>query len=178
MNWCVLHVKTGYERHVLYMLNRKLHIKALAPAEEMPVRRGGVWKIQLRLYLPGYVFVAQPTTNEQYYHIRALPGVIRFLGGSSPQVVPQKQMELILAVDALDSAHGGHAIVTRRQDGTHSVTLGVTPVLLPTIRKYNARRKRATIEFSILNDKHIITIPASPEPVARDSLRTPKAGRP
>ena len=77
-NWYVLHVRTGREMDVKQELLRKDY-GAAVPTEIKTERRSGNWTQCERTLIPGYVFVEAAITDADYYNIRGIPGVIRFL---------------------------------------------------------------------------------------------------
>lgn len=48
--------------------------------EERAIRSGGGWTTKVYTLLPGYVFLALEYSAENYYRVKAIPHVLRFLG--------------------------------------------------------------------------------------------------
>ena len=79
--WYVLQVSTGQETAVRGEL-QKMNILALVPMENRLIRKGGGWTHKEYTLFPGYVFVNLEYTAENYYRVKEIPAVIRFLGAS------------------------------------------------------------------------------------------------
>lgn len=84
MKMYVLLVRSGYEEKIRDELVGK-GFRAAVPTEEMHIRSGGQWRICERLIFSGYVFVECDLTNEIYYQIKDIIGVIKFLGNAKAQ---------------------------------------------------------------------------------------------
>lgn len=95
-NWYVIHVLTGKELDVKDVLQKE-GFKSLVPRRNLRERKNGKWREVERLLFPGYVFVSVEMTENNYYFISGIPGVIDILRGasSSPEPVPFDEMQVI-----------------------------------------------------------------------------------
>ena len=79
--WYVIQVKTGEESGIARKLKNQA-IRAEVPIENRPIRSGGAWTKKEYILFPGYVFLDMDFTARNYYRVKEVPGVIRFLGDS------------------------------------------------------------------------------------------------
>lgn len=89
----VLQCLTGRELEIKSCLT-DIGIDAYVPEERLTVRRGGRWHDELRVLLPSYIFVALDLVAKDYYRIRQVSGIIRFLelsGGHSAALTPDEE---------------------------------------------------------------------------------------
>ena len=84
MEMYVLQVKSGYEESAARILNHKGY-KSFCPTEEMHIRYGGQWHKKLKLVFTQYIFIECKLSDEDYYRIKTVCGVIRFLGHGKPE---------------------------------------------------------------------------------------------
>ena len=77
--WYVLQVSTGKEMAVTSTLSNN-RVLAYTPRENRLIRKGGGWSQKEYILFPGYVFLNLDYTAENYYMVKAIPGVLRFLG--------------------------------------------------------------------------------------------------
>ena len=94
MKLYVLHVQSMKEDDVLKVLLNKC-FKAYVPKEIRLERRGGTWHSVERIIITGYVFVEAELTAENYYSIKAVPGIIRFLGAERPEALKESEEEYV-----------------------------------------------------------------------------------
>lgn len=94
MNLYVLHVQSTKEADILkYLLNKGF--KAYVPREIKLERKGGIWHPRERIIITGYVFVEVELTVPNYYEIKTIPGVIRFLGTDGPDALKESEEKYI-----------------------------------------------------------------------------------
>lgn len=100
VRWYVLQVTTGQETGVRDAL-QTLGIRAAVPREERAIRSGGGWTTKVYTLLPGYVFLALEYSAENYYRVKAIPHVLRFLGsnGLSPSYLTHLEVEWLRLLD-------------------------------------------------------------------------------
>lgn len=58
-------------------------------------RKGGTWHPKERIIMTGYVFVEVELTASNYYEIKTIPGVIRFLGTDRPVALKENEEKYI-----------------------------------------------------------------------------------
>lgn len=93
MSMYVLQVLTGKETPIRLCLH-DIGIEAFVPQEERLIRVGGKWTNRLYTLFPSYVFVALDQVGMDYYRIRQVTGIIRFLelhGGAATSLSTQEE---------------------------------------------------------------------------------------
>lgn len=161
--WYVLQVETGQERSVRQALDG-LGIIARVPVEDRPIRKGGEWTKKEYTLFPGYVFLNLEYNAENYYRVRAVPHVLRFLGtsGLSPSPLTYLEAEWIKALSG-DGTPLEPTLVRRQPDGTLKIVSGVLGNFPSRSIEYNRRTRRAKVELSVCGKPK--TIQLSVEPV-------------
>ena len=140
ITWTVLQVVTGKELQVADLIKAQSIAYACMPTRHLFERNQGKWRYIHKPIFPGYVFVETVMNAARYYAIRAVPGVIKFLGkgsGGLPQAVPEDQMEDILALK--DNDPDESLIVSKDE-----------------------RRRRAMIRLSLLDETKYIEVAFDP----------------
>lgn len=148
----VLHVRTGKETDIRGAL-RDDGYESLLPVEERLERRCGQWRRVRRTLIPGYVFLdmAGELSISDYYHIRNIPHVLKFLGGGRPQHLPPDEAEYILTLH-----NGGEPL-----QPSVITPSGITgPLGQPGVQivKIDRRQLRAKAVFDILGKPTEITL--------------------
>ena len=140
VRWYVLQVSTGQETGVRDAL-QGLGIRAAVPREERAIRNGGGWTTKVYTLLPGYVFLALEYSAENYYRVKAIPHVLRFLGpnGLSPSYLTHLEVEWLRL--------GGVRIVE-----------GVLRGFPVSSIDYDKRARRAKVEISLCGELKTLTL--------------------
>ncbi|NCB52456.1 MAG: antiterminator LoaP [Clostridia bacterium] len=146
MSWYVLHVRTGAELSIKDELTRKTY-KAAAPAEMRAERRNGQWQLQKRLLLPGYIFVNVDLSDRDYYIIRDIPGVIRFLGTACPEPIRRDEEDYILWLANEDAPLSPSRLLM--EGGRARVLSGPLRGREGTIVRINRRQRRAVLAITM-----------------------------
>lgn len=157
--WYVLQVSTGKETAVAEILSGQ-KVPAYAPRENRLIRKGGGWSQKEYTLFPGYVFLNLDYTAENYYMVKAIPGVLRFLGpdGLHPSTLTHLEAEWI----KLLAGEGGPLEPTAAQltpDGEIKFAAGILQYFPSRITKVDKHSRRATVELSVCGEKR--TIPLS-----------------
>lgn len=149
-SWYALHVRTGTEDDVARAV-QGLGYDTCSPTRTMIERRGGRWAAVDRTMLQGYVLIRLDLSVKAYAQIRALQGVIRFLGATSPETVPDEQMRVMLTLGNDGTPLGpskahyeGSALV---------VDEGPLKGWETKITEVDARRKRAKVSITLLQEQ-------------------------
>ena len=80
--WYALFVVTGDEDNVKERLQFRLNdsnIRILVPKRRMKERKNGKWEYKVRTLFPGYVLLNGFVGVEEYYFLKGIPGIIKFL---------------------------------------------------------------------------------------------------
>lgn len=149
--WCVLQVRTGEEVAVKDRL-KEMGFIALVPRENRVQRKGGGWTTKEYVLFPSYVFTELNYTAENYYRIRELPAVIRFLGGGiRPNTLSYLEIEWIKLL-----ANGGEPIeptkVRLSADNKVFAADGVLTAFKNRIKKVDKHKRKATFEITVCGE--------------------------
>lgn len=149
--WYVIQVKTGEESGIARRLKNQA-IRAEVPIENRPTRSGGAWTKKEYILFPGYVFLDMDFTARNYYRVKEVPGVIRFLGDSkAPSTLSYLEAEWIRIL----SGNGEPLEPTLvREDGSGGITVisGVLKQLENRVLKWDKRSRKATFEITICGE--------------------------
>jgi len=102
--WYVVHTRTGEENTFILRLKDRMqshHLEHLfgelvVPTEEVVEMRSGQKRKTERKFFPGYVWVEMIMTPDNWHFIKAIPGVLGFIGGKNPTPIPLEQANSIL----------------------------------------------------------------------------------
>src|SRR5258706_14733045 len=103
--WYVVHTLSGQERKVKEVLESKLATEemtevvaqVLIPTENVSEVKGGKKTITTRKFFPGYVLVEMVLTDESWYFVKNIPGVIGFVGSGTPVPLRDSEVNEILS---------------------------------------------------------------------------------
>lgn len=153
--WYVIQVSTGKEDDIASKL-KELNVKALIPKENRMIRSGGAWGKKEYVLFSGYVFLDMTYNAENYYKVKSIPGVIRFLGDSkSPSKLSYLEAEWIMLLTGKDNAPIEPTVVMVDQEAPNNlkVVSGILERFENRIIKYDKRSRRATFEITICGEK-------------------------
>ncbi len=109
--WFVIHTLTGKETKVRDALRRKANEpeckdligEVIVPSETVSEVKRGKKTTTTRMFYPGYVLAELALYKEDgkidenvWAIIKGVPGVINFLGGNKPSVVPEAEVNVII----------------------------------------------------------------------------------
>lgn len=103
-NWYVVQVMSGWEQKVKRTFDKmipaegmdKYISRVLVPEESVAEVKGGKKTVTKRKFFPGYVLMEMELTDEVYYFVNQVNGVIRFAGESKPVPLLDYEVEGIL----------------------------------------------------------------------------------
>ncbi len=156
--WYVLQVKSGKEEAVANCLAEK-QVLAYVPRENRLIRKGGSWGQKEYTLFPGYVFLNLDYTAENYYMVKAIPNVQRFLGpdGLRPSTLTYLEAEWIKML-----AGGGKplepTVAQLTPDGEVKLVNGVLQNFITKITKIDRHGRRATVELTVCGEKKAIPL--------------------
>lgn len=155
MNMYVLQVKSGYEISVCEEL-RKQGFDTVLPTVQKYIRCGGKWSIHEKIIFTQYVFIRFEPSEESYYKIRKINGVVRFLGYNQPlRCSEQKYIEWL--------ENGGKPIEPSKiyvtASGDKMIMSGVLRNYSGNEIEYNLRQRKASVFIKIAGCEHKITLP-------------------
>lgn len=155
MSWYVLHVRTGREPEIKAELKRKGYAAAV-PTELRTERQGGVWRERERIVIPGYVFLKICLTDQDYYRVRGIPNVIRFLGSGRPEALREDEESYFTWLANEDAPLEPSGILL---EGDHvTVMTGPLRGREGTILRINKRQRRATLAITMAGHQKEISL--------------------
>ncbi len=151
--WYVVQVMTGRETELASRLKEQ-GISAFVPRENRRIRSGGSWIQKEYILFSGYVFLDMAYNAENYYKVKNLPGVIRFLGDSrNPSRLSYLEAEWIRILTGRDGAPIEPTLVRIGEDGSLKALDGVLVRLENRVVKVDRRNRKATFEITICNER-------------------------
>lgn len=156
--WYVLQTNTGQETGVRNALHG-MKLLALVPKENRMVRKDGGWTFREYTLFPGYVFVNLEYNAENYYRVKAVPGVIRFLGpsGLAPSTLTHLEAEWIKTL----SGCGEPLEPTRVEelpDGSMKIVSGVLANFATRTIRYDRHARRAKVDLTLCGEPKTIQL--------------------
>lgn len=153
----VLQVKPGYEEAAVRLIADKGYT-AMCPTEEIYIRSQGQWHKRLKLVFTQYIFVECELTDESYYNIRSVFGVVRFLGFGSPEPLKADEQEYIRLLWNKGKPIESSKICTTLS-GDKMVLSGILREYRDNIVSLDLRQRRAKVSVTLLGKPHTITLP-------------------
>ena len=151
----VLQVRSGYEISVCKKLEKQ-GFQAILPVRQEFIRRGGIWKIYEKIIFTQYVFLRSEITEENYYQIRKIDGVVQFLGYNQPlNHAEQSYIEWLW--NSGKPIEPSKIYVT--PSGDKLIISGILRKYSGDEIEYNLRQRKANIFIEIAGFKHKITLP-------------------
>lgn len=151
--WYVIQVMTGKEDEIATKL-REQGIKALVPKENRLIRSGGCWTPREYILFTGYVFLNVIYNAENYYKIKNISGVIRFLGDKTqPSKLSYLEVEWITLLTGKDNTPIEPTRVRIQEDGSWKIVKGVLKNFEHRVIRYDKRNRKAIFEITICNEK-------------------------
>lgn len=147
MRWYVVQVRTGEENAIALKL-KALGFLALAPLENRPIHTGGVWSSKEYVLFPGYVFLRMEYNAENYYRLKAVPGIVKLLSGTLTYL----ETEWILLLAGRDGKPLEPTLV-REAEGGLEIEAGILQNFKSRLVRLDKRNRRAVIELSICGEK-------------------------
>lgn len=152
-----LQVKPGYEEAAVRLIADKGYT-AMCPTEEIYIRSQGKWHKRLKLVFTQYIFVECELTDESYYNIRSVFGVVRFLGFGSPEPLKVDEQEYIRLIWNKGKPVEASKIYTTLS-GDKMILSGILRKYQENIISLDLRQRRAKVAVTILGKPHTITLP-------------------
>lgn len=172
--WYVIQVMTGKENDIAGKL-RECNIKALVPKENRIIRTGGAWTKKEYTLFSGYVFLEMKYNAENYYKVKNIPGVVKFLGDSkNPSTLSYLEAEWINLLTGDNNTPIEPTIVKVQKDGSLSVVKGVLERFKNRIVKYDKRSRKAVFEITICDEKKEVQLSIELED---DEIKAAEAGK-
>lgn len=157
--WCVIQVFSGKEMQVKEQLETN-NYKAYVPRENRLIRSKGSFILKEYVLFPGYIFLDIDYNSKNYYRIKEISGVIKFLGEAlSPDTLSPVEIEWIKVL-----ANGGSAIepakIVLNNKGDIIDITGAAGVLRNRLKKINKHSKKAEFEITLCGEVKKIKLSA------------------
>lgn len=159
MRMYVLQVRSGYEISVCQELEKQ-GFDAVLPVRQEFIRRGGQWQIYEKIIFTQYIFIRFEITEENYYRIRKIDGVVRFLGYENGILHPlnnseQKYIEWLYN----DGKPIEPSKIYVTPSGDKMIMSGILRKYSGDEIEYNLRQRKANIFIEIAGRRHKIILP-------------------
>lgn len=159
----VIQVMTGKEDDIAGTLKEQ-GIRALIPKENRLIRSGGKWIQREYVLFTGYVFLDMKYDAENYYKVKNIPGVIKFLGDSrNPSRLSYLEAEWIMLLTGKDNEPIEPTEVKVQEDGSIKIVKGILEKFESKVIKYDKRNRKATFEIMICNEKKEVQLSIRPD---------------
>ena len=159
MKMYVIQVRSGYEFSVCQEL-RNQGFDAVLPTRKEFIRRGGQWNIYEKILFTQYVFIRIELTEERYYRIKKIDGVVRFLGFEHgfPQPLNHVEQSYIEWLWNFGKPVEPSKIYVT-PNGDKLIMSGTLRKYSGNEIEYNLRQRKANIFIDIAGRKHKIMLP-------------------
>ena len=137
-------VTAGKEMAVLEKLNKTDGVKGYVPRCVVELRRGGFWRKEEKILIPGYVFIECKFNYNIYYKIKGITHVHSWIGKGIPSMMCDEDAEFIKFM-----ANGGEAIPPQSITGSF--------LQRTIIKDINKRQRRIKVQFSVMGKTHTVT---------------------
>ena len=159
MKMYVLQVRSGREISVCRELEKQ-GFDAVLPVCQEFIRCGGKWNISEKIIFTQYVFIRSEITEENYYRIKKIAGVVRFLGFENGVIPPlnyteQRYIEWLWN----DGKPIEPSKIYVTPCGDKMIMSGILRIYSGDEIEYNLRQRKANIFIDIAGRKHKITLP-------------------
>ncbi len=159
MDMYVLQVRPGFEISAAKTLEKQGFI-VLCPMKEHHIRKGGSWRITHNLLFSQYLFVECKLTNDTYYRIKSVEGVVRFLGFGKPEKLPKDEVVYIKILNN-DGIPIEASKVYTTAAGAKMVLSGILRNYVNNIVSLDLRQRRVKIKFELFGVEHKLTLPVT-----------------
>ena len=157
MDMYVLQVRPGFEMSAAKIIKER-GFAVMCPSKMQHIRKEGKWRLQHSLIFTQYLFVECELTDENYYKIKSVDGIVRFLGYEKPEKLPKEEALYIKILD-----NDGKPIEASK---VYITTAGAKMILSGILRNYinnivslDVRQRKAKIRIDLFGVTHKITLP-------------------
>ena len=159
MEMYVLQVRPGCEEAAAQAIANHGY-RVACPSSEMLIRYGGSWHTKVKLLFTQYIFVECELTDDDYYRIKSVPGVVRFLGFGNSEPLQEHEQAYINLL-----RNGGKPIAASKiyitSEGDMMILSGVLRQYMDSIVSCSLRQRRAKVRVTLLGKPHTITLPVT-----------------
>ena len=157
--WCVIQVVSGEEMQVKEQLETN-NYKAYVPRENRLIRSKGSFIQKEYVLFPGYIFLDIDYSAKNYYRIKEISGVIKFLGEAlRSDTLSPVEIEFIKVLINNGNAIKPLKIILDSQGDIVDIT-GVAGVLRNRLKKIDKHSKKAEFEITLCGEVKKIKLSA------------------
>lgn len=121
-------------------------------------RCGGRWLDRLRVMIPSYVFVDMPQmTDQAYYSVKNLPGVIKWLNPGKPVKLAEAEAEFVRRITENNMPLLPLELVTTPRLKVLSGPLSGSESRIVSLDRH---QRRAIVSLNVLGREHHLTLSA------------------
>ena len=155
MKMYVLQVRSRTEISAFHALKRQ-GFDVVLPTMQEYIRKGGNWDLREKIIFTQYLFIRFEPSEENYYQIKKIDGIVKFLGYQQPLAYSEQKY-----VEWLEN--GGKPITPSKiyvtPSGAKMIMSGVLRNYSGNEIDYHLRQRKADIFITIAGRKHRITLP-------------------
>jgi transcriptional antiterminator NusG len=158
-NWHGIFVVTGEEEKVKERVKYRLQEEytVVVPKRKLKVRRGGIWKIDTRVLFPGYVLVNGEITNDIYYKLKNIPGLLRLLKtGNAVAAIDSREMAVLSRLMCNSEEIGFSSALY--ENGRVRIVDGPLFSLEGIIISIDHRKERAKVRLTFLGEERTVDL--------------------
>ena len=157
--WCVIQVFSGKEMQIKEQLETN-NYKAYVPIENRLIRAKGIYSQKEYVLFPGYIFLDIDYSAKNYYRIKEISGVIKFLGETlRPDTLSFAEIEFIKVLINNGNAIKPLKFILDSQGDIVDIT-GVAGVLRNRLKKIDKHSKKAEFEITLCGEVKKIRLSA------------------
>jgi transcriptional antiterminator NusG len=157
--WHGIFVVTGEEEKVKERVKYRLQEEytVVVPKRKLKVRRGGIWKIDTRVLFPGYVLVNGEITNDIYYKLKNIPGLLRLLKtGNAVAAIDSREMAVLSRLMCNSEEIGFSSALY--ENGRVRIVDGPLFSLEGIIISIDHRKERAKVRLTFLGEERTVDL--------------------
>ncbi len=155
-NWFVVQTYSGYEKRVEEALRRKIASEGaeeqfgdiLIPSETVIEAQKGKKKTHERSFFPGYLLVQMVLSDRTWHLVRRTPRVTGFVGGKTPQPIPDEEVNEIKQLMAEGKLRPKPKIIFEEGEMVRVIE-GPFSNFHGTVEDINEEKGRVTVSVSI-----------------------------
>ena len=157
--WHSVFVVTGTKDKAKERIKYRLQngFTVVVPKRKLRIRRGGVWKVEKKPLLPGYVLINGEIDTETYYRLKNIPDVLRLLKtGSHPARIDPSEMAVLSKLICNNEGIGFSDVLV--ENGVVRVIDGPLYSLEGIIKSIDHRKQRAKIRLNFLGEERTVDL--------------------
>lgn len=160
MRWYVLQTRPGEECSAAEKLKLNGY-QTMLPMTVRKIRSGGVWRDQETLLIPGYVTVRTAYDAENYYRIKELSEILRFVGNGAESYLSYTETEWLRLLS--QNSPIGPSRIRRLEDGSFEVMDGMLRFFPKGSISIVPRERKAAVRIKLCGEEKQVVLPVEME---------------